>query len=137
MYNLAFLISTILLSGSLEGWVDLAKKPSVEEQVHDVDPSIWVLFYKKMGSEEFSVRFPVAPTYLYEEGKLVVHAENGDEVFELIVSDLEKGAAESDEKWAYEKTVRTDKHVYHLRGQNLAQNNEKWAQFFSSFSILS
>lgn len=50
------------------GWVALGpaiKKGSGEEARQEDDPSLWVIFSKQLGNENFMIRFPEDPAYTY------------------------------------------------------------------------
>ena len=89
-------------TGEGDGWFPVEKKLQAEEMEWEEDPSIWVLFVKKFGSETIQVRFPADPVYwINEAGELVIEAAKDGEVFRLTVQEIGAEAArlEREGKW--------------------------------------
>ncbi len=133
--------SILAISPSSEGdggWVPVEKLCPPSERADD-DPSIWVLYSKRMmEGERFLVRFPEMPTYRYlEEGALQIEAGSG--AFSLIVrkegEESQDLHYELDGKWVHEHFVKSPHHFYHFRVVSDQSNSDLSDAFFSSFSI--
>jgi hypothetical protein len=70
-----YLLSALLLSGfssvDEEGWasVERVEKKEMIEMAGDIDPALWVVFGKQVGSEKVLIAFPEEPTYRYMDGE--------------------------------------------------------------------
>ena len=91
-------------TGEGDGWFPVEKKLQAEEMEWEEDPSIWVLFVKKFGSETIQVRFPADPVYwINEAGELVIEAAKDGEVFRLTVQEIGAEAARLERESAISK----------------------------------
>ncbi len=143
-----FLIGAILMGDGLggdDGWFPVEKVPKASEVMSDIDSSIWVLFSKDLGDEQFSIRFPEEPFYRSSEGgHFLVRALKGGDIYELSAEPrdlLLEGSAgdrsfEWEGKWVHEHTVQTSSHTYHLRLYTSNPMAQSAKEFISSFSSL-
>lgn len=85
-YNFAAMILPI---GSNPEWVQLdpIKKYvlGMDTLQQDLDPSVWVLFYKKIDNASFSVRFPTDPEYCYKPDGIILESKTASRKFTLQV----------------------------------------------------
>lgn len=71
MIVLKYLLASVLLTGfsdiDEEGWASVEKveKKEMIEMSGEVDPALWVVFGKKIGSEKILISFPEEPRYRY------------------------------------------------------------------------
>jgi hypothetical protein len=128
---IAFILT---VSVSDDGWVVLEKKGKELSQNED-DPSVWPLFFKKIGSERIRIRFPKEPAYRYtESGDLEIWVKRGEESYLLLVQKI--GNFSSDERvWDWEHVVQTDSHFYHFKILSQSLESSQHDFFFRSFFI--
>lgn len=140
-----FFLGVIFASASAvapegDGWFPVEKVPQAEEVMTDIDPSIWVLFLKKLGSDQISLRFPVDPVYRTTEDGFIARAANGGEIFELTfqkgLGEAGSSLYEADGKWVHEHVVQSGDHIYKLRTYSLLPESLNHAEFVSSFSLV-
>lgn len=139
------LILSLQFFGSLEttDWVPVEKAVKMEEVVTDIDPSIWVIFLKKVGNETLSVRLPEDPVYKSFGDSLIFRAAKQSESFEVLVhpSPFMRGGSdfpfEVNGKWVHENVVQTKEHTILLRTYSLTPESSNHQIFVSSFAISS
>ncbi len=130
--------------GGGDGWFPVEKAPQVEEAQSEQDPSIWVLFSKKVEPEKILVRFPSAPSYKNtESGDLEIRADKEGEIYTLTVYKADfldsfssaDQVYESEGKWIHKHIVKTKHHTYLF--QTLAESRESPNHnlFISSFLV--
>ncbi|MBU6446495.1 MAG: hypothetical protein KGQ49_03750 [Verrucomicrobia bacterium] len=109
-----------------------------EERV-DIDPSIWVLFMKRLDSKQCSIRFPVDPVYRTTEGGFMARAAAFGEIFEWTV---QKGAGETgdstyelDGKWVHEHVVQSGEYLFKLRTYSLGPESLHHEAFVASLKL--
>ena len=148
MFFLKLLIGSILASNYIGDvdrgeWFPVEKKPRVGEVFSDVDPSIWVVFSKRVESEGFLVRLPEDPLYQGMEGGFILKAADGAEIFEISVQKREAislaqdSVFELDGRWIHERIVQTDENFYRLRTYTLSSASLNHEKFISSFYVFS
>ncbi len=142
---LKFLIAIVLASTPLpaednEGWFPVEKVKEARGEGEETDPSIWALFSKNLGLERFLIKFPVEPTYRYDEaGILEIRSEREGELYILRVE--EKGEAQKDRfyqlegKWIREHFVQTPHHFFHFKFVSDQPDSLAYREFISSFLI--
>ncbi len=150
-----------LLSDS-DGWVALSPVIKSEEERRsgeEENPSIWVLFSKKTGDEEWMIQFPQDPSCRTFPTETVVHAgdhtlwvtdraspEAGVGYFndpDAIISEM--NVSENRIDLVYQKGgmyfaqrhICTDEHLYVLQTKNAFFQRENHEKFISSFSLIS
>jgi hypothetical protein len=76
-----------------DGWVRV-ERPVREELGPNPDPSVWIVFAKQMGDEQFLIRFPDDPAYgPSSDGKGIYYAsEGGGALYTLRVEPRPLGA---------------------------------------------
>lgn len=141
-----YLIGFIFASGSMQnpeadGWFPVEKIPKAEEVITDIDPSIWVLFSKKLGSEHFTVRLPDDPVYRSIEDGFILRSKNKGEIFEVVA---QKGAVqdsprdslyELEGKWVHEHIVQSQEYTFKLRTYSQVPDSLNHDLFITSFSL--
>jgi hypothetical protein len=141
-----YLIGSILLSSPLategvDGWFSVEKVQKGEDRAEEDDPSIWVIFAKRLSSETFQIRFPEDPNYRYTEtGGFEVAAEREGEILQLTVQPAGAEVPEdllyqSEGKWVYEHFIQTADHLYHLKTTSLTADSEASRAFIFSLLI--
>ena len=168
-FKLLFLVGVIHteLPPEAAGWVAIERREK-EKPAHgadETDPSIWVVFAKKIGTEKFLVSFPAEPTYKYLKGdgsemELSVAAGGSEHLLQVLAprEDLlnarkmdlkgaiqlfeqvdEKGAVDivywKDGYWFMERLVTTEKHSYILQTKNGDFEGHSHRQFATSLDI--
>jgi hypothetical protein len=82
-------LSSLFATPDANGWaaVEKPRTDSAFEHAGDEDdPSIWVIFSKRLGAESFMVRFPEDPKYTYHSpDELEMTASRGAESYRLTV----------------------------------------------------
>lgn len=133
------------MGGGDEGWALVPKPVKAQEQEEVLDPTIWVVFAKNLGEEQFMVRFPVDPDYwMGGNGELEISAEKLGEVFDLTVRKLEGNEGKEggstqflDGKWVHEHIAHSKHYQYHFRtisDQEISPNHKDFINSFSFFS---
>lgn len=136
-----FAASSVL--SSAEDWIPVPKVPKVEEGLSDIDPSIWVLFSKKLGADHLLIRFPEDPAYRTTRDGFLARSKGNGEIFELLVqssgsAELEGSSLfELEGKWIHERIMQRGDHTYRLRVYSLHPEAPNSDRFFSFFRISS
>jgi hypothetical protein len=166
IFKSLFLFVVLQAELPVDGWVAVERheKEASPEGADETDPSIWVVFSKKIGSEKILVRFPVEPAYKYlkEDGsemEISASAE-GSEHLALVLSPsndllktrktslqgaiiiLERMSEEGEEivywkdgYWFKEKLVSTEEHSYILQTKSADLDSDSHRIFASSLDI--
>lgn len=122
-----------------DGWVSLTpiEKRAIEDPGLDQeDPSIWALFSKQLGDENFMVRFPVEPKYHYiSQDEMEITAESPEGHYSLrVLNALPFDAVETQVQEVFMQTdvvLLEKKKVADNRWEIVYQKEGKWvAQTF-------
>ena len=136
MFNLFCVFSSfccLLLDGVESGWFPVEKKGR-EEVFPEQNPTLWVLFFKELGSEKIGVRFPTDPIYAHkEDGSFEARCEREGERFELIVLKIGEKLPPLLEGEGIEHVIQTEDHVCYLRAYCLNGKSLCADDFFASF----
>lgn len=149
------------------GWVSVEKKqnPHIEHVGDEDDPSLWVLYSKKIGSENFTVRFPEDPKVVsLNSTDLEFLSIQGKDTYRLSVSKTTPAALEShfkelivnpnvllvqstfsdskgdllyreNEKWIHEHLFLSGEYLFIFQTKSESMSPSTHSYFFRSFSL--
>jgi len=137
--KIIILLSSLMTVPDADGWVKI-ERPKKEAPPADIDPSIWVVFAKTLGSEKLLVRFPGDPTYRYldEAGK---ELEVVAGMHKLVVREANGAPTVTDKTywqdgfWHMERVITTKNHTYFFETKSESLDLISHGKFVSSFDI--
>jgi hypothetical protein len=143
--KLIILLSTFFgASMDADGWVSLERPKQEPFSLEEVDPSIWVVFAKKIGAEKILVRFPEDPTYRYLDEKgseMEIYTISEEKTHRLYIKPAQ-GSSESTEKsywqdgfWVFEKSLTTKHNTYFFQTKTISMDLVSHRQFVDSFDV--
>jgi hypothetical protein len=149
-----------------DGWVavERADKEAAYAGADEVDPSIWVVFAKKIGGEKILASFPVEPSYKYSKAdgsEMEIAASSEGSHYRIFIEkpmddflNLRKNSLQGvifvEEKtdemgseliywengfWTLERLISTEEHSYILQAKSIALESVFHRKFISSFDL--
>lgn len=143
-FFIKYIVPLFLVTSSFaaeDGWfpVEQPAKSSFEKEKDDL--SIWVVFRKNVGAEQFLVRFPQEPIYQVVNGQFQASSAKDGEEFSLVVfprtalPEPVSRVYQVDGKWISEQVHLTEEHVYLFRTVSERAETPSHQYFFQSFSV--
>ncbi|HEY4255203.1 MAG TPA: hypothetical protein VGM34_02520 [Chlamydiales bacterium] len=145
IFKFVFLLTTFLgVSMNADGWVNLERPKQEPFSIEEIDPSIWVVFAKKMGAEKFLVRFPEDPTYRYLDEKKVemeIFTVSEAKTHRLHIKPAEDAPGMTEKSywqdgfWVFERMLTTKHNSYFFQTKTISIDLISHRQFIDSFDV--